>query len=287
MQPPGSPKQPTAKPRSMVLIGASVRSATESARRAGFAPIAVDAFGDRETLRSAVSWSAIDSFGETELVRSLEAGAIGDVRLAIVGGLDGGYQRWAGLRCPFHGAGPSVFDQCDGPEFLRELARQAKVCFPETINDEPPRNEAGWLVKRRFSCGGLHVRTRGETPRALNEYFQRFQRGRVVGASFLATGEDAILLGVCGLFRKRLGRRPFVFAGAVGPLRFPDSVIRRIQAIGDAFVARFPFVGPFNIDLVIRRDQVMLLEVNPRWSGSMELLERSWSTKLDEALFVL
>ncbi|QDV41351.1 ATP-grasp domain protein [Stieleria neptunia] len=265
----------------MVLVGASVRAAAESARMAGFSPIAVDHYGDRETLAAALRWYRLDDFLDSGQPRPLDCTVPEPAPIAIVGGLQGGYG-WIGpTRLPFFGASPEQFLTCDRPEFLSDLAARAAVRFPETRCSGAAIR--GWLVKRRGSSGGLGVSYSagvGDIPE--NTILQRPVRGRICGASFFGLGDRAILLGVCRLLKKRIGPHPFVFAGAVGPIPLNAALVESLRRLGNALCCVSPLLGPFNIDVVLHHDAVTLLEVNPRWSASMELVERAWGAAWDE-----
>ncbi|MDV6032188.1 MAG: ATP-grasp domain-containing protein [Phycisphaera sp. RhM] len=265
----------------IVLVGASVRAAAESARIAGFSPIAVDHYGDRETVAAAQRWYRLDDFLDSGDSRPLDRIVPERAPIAIVGGLERGYG-WIGpTRRSFRGVSPEQFLSCDRPEFLRDLAGRAAVRFPETrCAGAAPR---GWLVKRRGSSGGLGVsysEGAGDIPE--HSILQRPVRGRVCGASFFGLGDRAMLLGVCRLLKKRIGPYPFVFAGALGPIPLNVTLVHALGRLGDAFCCLTPLVGPFNIDVVLHHDTVTLLEVNPRWSASMELVERAWDATLNE-----
>lgn len=270
--------RPTAE-KTIVLVGASVRAAAESARKAGFSPIAIDLFGDRETLAVAQQWVHLDDLRANHSEQAFREITQDSQRIAIVGGLQGGYD-WIG-RCDktFLGANPKLFAQCDEPGFLESLASAAKVHFPATHQQGVA--PAGWLIKQRASSGGLGVslcHNRRLLPE--NAYAQRRLSGRVHGASFLGSGNHAIPLGVCRLLKKRLADLPYAFAGAVGPVPISSRVQEQLRRLGNAFVAQTSLQGPFNIDLIIdHHDDVWLLEVNPRWSGSMEIVESAWSAR--------
>lgn len=284
MQAPADPP-PRIQGTPLVLLGASVRSAAESVRRAGCGHlVAIDQFGDRETLSAADHWLPLFSVHAKTIAAELHSIAPKGARLLIAGGICGGYEDWTDASLRFASAAPEVFQQTDCPVFLKELARESDVGFPETTSQPSVAKhwpKGGWLVKRRKSCGGIGVEFFRGSGLNQDEYLQRRQRGRVVGATFVADENGVQLVGACGLLTKRMHACPFLFAGAVGPLTLNDTVTDRIAAIGSAFAKRVPIRGPFNIDLAITRDHVTLLEVNPRWSGSMELLERSWMQRLD------
>ncbi|WP_259635248.1 ATP-grasp domain-containing protein [Stieleria sedimenti] len=265
----------------IVLVGASVRAAAESARIAGFSPIAVDHFGDRETLAAARRWYPLDDFLDSGDSRPLDRIVPERAPIAIVGGLERGFG-WIGpTRRSFWAVSPEQFLISDRPEFLRDLASRAAVRFPETRCAGVATR--GWLVKRRGSSGGLGVsysKGAGDIPE--NSILQRPVRGRICGASFFGLGDRAMLLGACRLLKKRIGPSPFVFAGALGPIPLNVAWVNSLHRLGDAVCCLSPLVGPFNIDVVLQHDTVTLLEVNPRWSASMELVERAWGATLNE-----
>ena len=235
MQPPEA-VQPSDSPRPrIVLIGASARSATESARRAGFDPFVIDQFGDRETRQVAEDWHSLAE-ATPEWRRTRFAEFARSAPLAFVGGLSAGYADWNAPERRFFGACPKTFHTVSCPRFLRQTAAFAGTQFPSTSS--AIQTEPGWLVKRRGSCGGLHVhRCDAETVLQNDEYVQAFQRGRIVGLSFLGMDDRALLLGACGLLKKRIESRRFVFAGAVGPLEFSPEITDQFQALGSGVLS--------------------------------------------------
>ncbi len=263
-----------------MLVGASARAAAESAQIAGFSPIVIDQFGDRETVAAAHQWHSLDEIRVSDTTAVLDR-IVGDTPIAIVGGLQGGYQ-WlvrpanGGPGRRFWGASPERFASCDEVDFLRGLAANATARFPESRQGAV--TEPGWLIKHRASSGGLGVSyCKDDQPIPDNAILQRPVRGAICGASFLGLGDRALLLGLCRLLKKRIAPFPFVFAGAVGPIPISGAVCQSLRRLGTAFCQTAPITGPFNIDVAIDHDSVTLLEVNPRWSASMELVERAWS----------
>lgn len=267
--------------RPLILVAASARAAAESARRAGFSPIVVDQFGDRETIAAAGRWYQLEDLRRPNGPQNFARIAPENTPIAIVGGLRGGYE-W--ISCPsdrFQGADPELFSRCDQPGFLAAIALQAGVNFPETLMDGAVKS--GWLVKRLDSSGGLGVQY-ADTPAVIPEhsYLQQPVRGRVFGACYVSTGDRCVLVAVSRLLKKRMGDRPFVFAGALGPITLAPPIVESLQRIGDAFIKASAITGPFNVDVIIDRDSVWLLEINPRWSASMEIVERACSNTLEE-----
>lgn len=262
-----------------------MRAAAESARIAGFSPIAIDQYGDRDTIAAAKQWYSLDDLRSGKLTLATISNDFTGVPVAIVGGLSDGY-RWLETVCHrFRGANPELFELVDQPEFLKETAFRASVAFPETRVAGQViggRAQMSWLIKQRSSCGGLGVRYCTEPLGSNDSYLQKRVCGRICGASYLSDGRGSVLLGVCRLLKRRIGNLPFVFAGAIGPIEMTPSVRDQLNRLGDAFVTMTGLSGPFNIDVVINDSGVTLLEVNPRWSSTMEIVERSWSDAVEE-----
>ncbi len=69
---------------------------------------------------------------------------------------------------------------------------------------------------------------------------------------------------------------PYVYAGSYGPIRTAETVSSQLHAIGAQVVQQTGITGLFNADVLVDSEQkVTLLEINPRWSASMECVERS------------
>ncbi len=291
MQPPGdwddrsfqshslSPACPEGK--WIALWGASVRAAAESAKRAGFSVLGIDQFGDTDTLAACNRHIRITA--ETELEQL--AGIRGGLPLLRVGGLSRlGWivPRVAGERTDAASLiAATVAKQIGEPEYLRALAAAAGIEFPMTLGGEEFGTSARhgrWLRKNRHSCGGLAVRWLD--PAAAHkinssECLQRWINGTPYGATLITNGDGVSLLGVCRMLFTRQSDRPFVYAGSLGPLSVPRMIAARLLRLGRELVAQSKFRGLFNVDFVVdRRGKPWLLEINPRWSSSSELIER-------------
>ena len=133
-------------------------------------------------------------------------------------------------------------------------------------------------MKPRRGSGGIGVRLASEQeiaapPRGC--YLQQLVGGLPASAVFVAARGSAMLLGAT---RQLIGRdfglaRPFLYAGSIGPLPLSASVRVRLQRLGELLAELFDLVGIFNVDFVVAEDEVWVLEVNPRYSASVEVLE--------------
>ncbi|MDZ4818249.1 MAG: ATP-grasp domain-containing protein, partial [Planctomycetota bacterium] len=60
-----------------------------------------------------------------------------------------------------------------------------------------------------------------------------------------------------------------------GPRYLPPAVFRRFQAIGQQLSRELQLIGLFGVDAVLTNSDVFAIEINPRYSASIEVLERA------------
>lgn len=243
----------------------------------------VDLFGDRDTRQACHRHFLI---ADDEPADDRLAAACEGIPVLQVGGLKSQLRLIQRLReaCPTLGPADAVCEQLTNTDALRSLAAETGWSFPETLDERIDQRactvDGGrWLRKQRYGCGGLGVRPAidGEMPDR-DEVIQRWVPGRNFGASLLSDGSATRLLGVCrSLFTRKLGR-PFVYAGSFGPVPMAPAISETLEALGQLVVQRTGLRGLFNVDFLLDAEQrPWLLEINPRWSGSSELIER-WLT---------
>ncbi len=87
---------------------------------------------------------------------------------------------------------------------------------------------------------------------------------------------QAVLLGVTRQLvgASWCGAGGFVYAGSLGPLPLSDARRGAWQRIGSCLAARFQLVGLFGVDAVVEGNRIWTVEVNPRYTASVEVLER-------------
>jgi predicted ATP-grasp superfamily ATP-dependent carboligase len=115
--------------------------------------------------------------------------------------------------------------------------------------------------------------------KATADYFQEFVAGVPHSAVFVAAGGQAALLGVTqqivgDIDPARSGAAEFRYAGSIGPLELSANQRRQWETIGNRLASAFNLVGLFGVDAVIANDTVWPIEVNPRYTASIEIIER-------------
>jgi predicted ATP-grasp superfamily ATP-dependent carboligase len=70
-----------------------------------------------------------------------------------------------------------------------------------------------------------------------------------------------------------LNARSFQWCGNIGPIQVSALLRGRLQALGEALVREFGLRSLFGVDFILRDDQPWPVEINPRYTGAVEVLE--------------
>lgn len=269
----------------LVVVGASVRSAAQRANLLGIDVVAIDQFGDRDLKAIAQVHSLQSLFDRGDLSWCKGDGC--QTALLLCGGMENRsetIQRLIGhgLVC---GLTPETLSELRAPEFWARWANDSGVFWPETScnapngpqisNDGDHQRRDAWLVKSRTSAGGLGVRVwKGEACESF-EYLQRSVAGDVLGVTFVNLGEKSHLVGCMRSWTngEYWGPSPFIYRGNVGPVRLEIDEQIRLTEFANRVREASGLRGVWQADFVRNQAGWWLLEINPRWSSSMELLE--------------
>jgi predicted ATP-grasp superfamily ATP-dependent carboligase len=280
-------KQPTGTPRpgeadldgadNLILFGASTRAAAFSALRAGLRPWCADLFADADLQARCAAMRLPGTYPEGFLDW---IGAELSGPWMYTGGLENRpylVERMARRR-PLWGNDCSVLLRARNPDFLRAAAQAAGLLSP-AVKEFFRRAPVGrWLVKPIWGLGNpIHFWTAADAddrPSPL-VYLQEFIEGESHAAVFCGDGRGAHLLGVS---RQLVGEdflhaAPFHYCGSVGPLR-PDAAQRQaLERFGGILARKCGLRGLFGIDGIVREGAFWPVEVHPRYTASVEVLE--------------
>ncbi len=190
--------------------------------------------------------------------------------------------RWQRLR-PLLGNPAEVLRRVRDPELVGQTLRTAGLAAPavRSAGATLPR-DGTWLAKPRRSAGGARISRLDEQWRDPSTtpdeyYFQQAIAGKSVAAVYLATTHDLILLGVteqlCGAAWG--GGAEFQYCGSIGPRQFAPPITDQFHRIGEALHRAFALTGLFGVDAIVEDDTVWPVEVNPRYTASVEVIERA------------
>jgi predicted ATP-grasp superfamily ATP-dependent carboligase len=277
---------------SLLICGASTRAVADSAARAGFSVTALDAFADLDQHPAVRAISVVTSGNATASALARSASSVdGDAVVYLspfenhpraVARIAAGRQLW--------GNAPDTLRAVRDPGTLARVSRLRGFAFPRMSRNSNDPNDS-YLLKPFRSGGGNRIRPwRGE-PVPRTSYLQEQIEGTSGSLAFVAAAGDCVPVG----FSRQLAGEPsfgacgFRYCGnIVAPL--DDRQFSRGRALLDAattlaraVTSEFDLVGLNGIDFIARDGVPVLLEVNPRWSSSMELSERAFATTLFQA----
>lgn len=178
------------------------------------------------------------------------------------------------------------------PVRLARALAQLGFAVPRVRATRPPRaSGTRWLVKPRASGGGHGVAPwrpgrSGLIPPA--SYFQERIAGIPGSIVFAADGRRAVALGFSRLLvgEAAFGASGFRYCGNIlsgghDPLFSEEAaLLDRSVELAAAVTETFGLVGVNGIDFVARSGIPHPVEVNPRYTASMELVERAWGVSI-------
>jgi predicted ATP-grasp superfamily ATP-dependent carboligase len=188
---------------------------------------------------------------------------------------------------------PTVLTRVRNPFELMRVLRRRGFTTPVTRTTPPAARQApgSWLLKPRRSGGGHGTRVwhQGESvPRT--HYLQERIAGIPGSIVFAADGRRAVTLGLTRQLvgDARLGTHGFRYCGSLlgnhgGLFRRADGLLETARSLATALTAEFGLLGLNGIDFVVRDGVPYPIEVNPRYSASMELIERAHGLSMFDA----
>ncbi|HEX7336474.1 MAG TPA: ATP-grasp domain-containing protein [Gemmatimonadales bacterium] len=271
----------------LVVAGVTTRALALSASRAGYQVTAVDAFGDLD-LRGAAEVLTLRQDSARRYSPSAAAAAAASVP-ADLAAYTSNFENYPDAVARLSrgrtllGNPPAVLRRVRDPiELMRALRRRG---FP-TPNTRAscPSDGGAWLVKPRRSGGGHNiVPWRGGRSVPRTRYLQERIAGRPGSIVFAADGRNAVLLGLTRQLvgDARFGSTGFRYCGSLLASEevalFPDQdrLLGTAAALAEAVTMEFGLVGLNGLDFIAREGVPYPVEVNPRFSASMELIERA------------
>jgi predicted ATP-grasp superfamily ATP-dependent carboligase len=256
----------------LLILGASARAAAFSALRAGLEPWCGDRFADADLQSRCLAHcvrAEVYPEGLEEIARDAPPGP-----WMYTGGLEHYpdlVHRLAQMR-PLWGNPGSVLRLARSPEHVHGVLARAGLPSPQLGNDTcDPRS--GWLIKPRRGHGGIRPWV-GETIDD-QHYLQEKIEGESVAALFLAGRKSSELLGVTTQLvgETWLHAPPYDYCGSLGPIEVSAKVHEFLIRLGEVLRTNLGLRGLFGVDCILRDQAIWALEVNPRYTASVEVLE--------------
>jgi predicted ATP-grasp superfamily ATP-dependent carboligase len=291
--------------RRVVIAGVSARGMAESAVRAGYTVVAVDAYADLDLAAIA---------GTRQVTPYTARAAAVAARRIMPGAPDGAAHHNSTAR----GAGSGdaicyVSNFENHPAALRHLARDRELWGNSPASIASARSPRGW--GQALAAAGVSVpRIRTTAPRpgaadALTEWMLKPHRSggghgvqvwrpgvavprgyvlqeRIAGTAgsivFAADGRRAMPIAITRqlIGDQAFGAPPFRYCGNImappsDPLWGDDTPLwREAVALAAAATRAFGLAGVNGIDFIVHRGHPVPIEINPRFTAAMELAER-------------
>ncbi len=275
------------------MVGVSVRALAESAVRSGYQVIALDAFGDSDLKSFCEGYSLWRDFQAAysaprlfKASRQLEFDSVSYTsNLENYPSVVRDFSRDAQIL----GNSPEVLKHIrNWPELYRTLDRDG-FRVPRTVHPAdtlPDDYDGQWLEKPLHSGSGRLVSFWKPGQRLKRGYLlQEFIPGLPCSASFIANGHEAVVIGMTEQLIGLPGshNKKFLYRGNLVPLedhqRPPDdiSILEQVQQIAALLTHEFGLVGFNGFDFILIGGKVCVIEVNPRYGASMEVIERAYN----------
>lgn len=272
----------------VLVVALSGRALAQSARRAGWAPVVLDAFADLDTGGAAEIAERVPVDGDwrfdarqlLDMVRRL---APPPTPLAYGSGFERDPDLLEELAegRELLGTAPAAVRRAKDPPGFAALLAGLGLPHPE-IRQTPPDEADGWLAKRAGGAGGGHVRSAAAgKPGEPHRYYQHRVPGRPVSALVAGDGAGAaVALALSEQWADPTPARPFRYGGAAAPASLPDRLVARLGEAAARVAAAAGLRGLGGVDLLVDRDDFHVLELNPRWGAAFDAYERACDVPL-------
>jgi predicted ATP-grasp superfamily ATP-dependent carboligase len=265
----------------LIIAGASARAAAASALRAGFAPWCADLFADADLARGCPVRRISGGEYPHGLPRILAEAPPGP--WLYTGALENHPRVVEGVARPLLGNPAAVLRRVRDPRLVHAVLSRHGVRCPEIAGNAPDERRR-WLVKPKRSAGGAQIRvwSQGMAWYARHGYVQERIDGDSYAAVYVGCTGGA---GLVGVTRQLVGEpwlhaAPFHYCGSVGPVELPASASAALDRMGNALATEFGLRGLFGVDFILNDDEPWPVEVNPRYTASVEVIERATGRRL-------
>lgn len=257
----------------VLLIGNSVRTIACSAKRAGHIVYSVDNFGDLDTRRSSDTFEFLKSATSKKLKEiAAEADAV------VIGSEFGKHSFKNALNNK-----QKVMSEAGDKSKIAKKLRSMGIPHPETSSaDKEHGFEYPLMIKPKLGSGGINnIVVKSEVELMLffdrhdaGEYIvQEFISGVPCSASLISTGEK---VSVISMNEQLIGVPwltgfPFAYCGNITPFhsKYNDLMMEYAKNIA----LESELIGSNGVDFIVSDKGPYVIEVNPRFQGSLDTVE--------------
>ncbi|MGB9939800.1 ATP-grasp domain-containing protein [Methanosarcina sp.] len=292
--------------QNILVIGFNTRNVVCSASRAGYTVCSIDAFRDLDLQECAHS-SALLECGTVQELHKVEISRI-KAQMAEFGLEFDALVPGSGLEmldhkdfsCPVLASSPDALQKASDKLYLSKRLEALGVPHPRCYSPkELDAIEYPVMIKPASGGGGIFnriARNRRELLASLEELrelnpelteqtviIQEFLEGIPSSVSLLSTKNEAISVAVneqlIGI--PWLSRLPFAYCGNITPFRTDQA--EEMEALAEELVLEFKLLGSNGVDFLVSEKGPVVLEINPRFQGSLDTVEKAMNINLFEA----
>lgn len=260
----------------LLVVAQSGRFIAQSAIRAGYTVWVADCFGDQDTLAVAERWQRLTAINELTpafLLDTLEQLSAGQPCLLICGsGVESFYPALSQL--PAHitliGNSAQLIATFRDPASFFSLLDKLALPYP-VISHQPP-SSGTYLVKNLQSAGGSYIVDAEDQVLPAAGFYQQWIDGESRSVCFIADGLQAEILG----WNRQENRQGGFLLQAIWQPDLPGkAVIQQLKNAVSRLVSATGLRGFNSLDFMVdKTGQLYILEINPRLSASVELLDQ-------------
>jgi predicted ATP-grasp superfamily ATP-dependent carboligase len=273
--------------KKVLIIGNSVRNIACSARKAGYIVYALDCFGDVDMQKCAKKSQLLGNMSINELRHIVES--FGDVDAIIPGS---GFET-LNLKNTLNNTSKITKDASDKsrlPDKLESLG----IPHPRTESmDKADGLGFPLMIKPRTGSGGMRnimVRNEAEMNNFINKnddshdfIAQEFIEGVPCSVSLISTGDNAVAVALNEqiIGAPWLTRIPFAYCGNITP--FHTKSKEEMVQYANQIAIEFKLRGSNGVDFMLTDKGIKVLEINPRFQGSLDTVELSTGSNIFDA----
>ncbi|NLD38635.1 MAG: ATP-grasp domain-containing protein [Desulfatiglans sp.] len=281
-----------------LITGVSTRAIAESAVKSAHDVFTIDYFGDHDQKQVVGNFSLLRDFNlpfrAENLIKASDQFEFDSV--VYISNFENFPEliKKLSARAEILGNTPDTLRKVRDWKVLRKFMTENHILFPETLlpsEEERVTDKRGWLLKPTNSGGGSRIKVWEGEELSTNQIIQRYIEGTPASACFIGDGCKSVLIGLStqliGL--DELGATDFTWCGNILPLPFDEKeshyIIDQMKNITSLITGHFNLKGACGIDFVIKRDKKgrltpYILEINPRYTASMELVENFYGLNI-------
>jgi len=291
--------------QNILVIGFNTRNVVCSASRAGYTVCSIDAFCDFDLQDCAYASKFLECKNVQEL-HQLKASRI-KAQMAEFGLKFDAIVPGSGLEtlnhnefsCPVLASSPDSMQKASDKLYLSKKLEAMGIPHPHCYSpEELDAIEYPVMIKPVSGGGGIFnrvARNKQELLSILEELFslnpelteqaliiQEFLEGVPSSVSLLSTKNEALSVAVneqlIGI--PWLSRLPFAYCGNITPFRTDKA--EEMETLAEELVLEFELLGSNGVDFLVSKKGPVVLEINPRFQGSLDTVEKAMNINLFE-----